>query len=276
MSSEATLGARHRRHVGRGPGRVGRGRVGDPDLVALGPGRPQLAGRVLVDDERLGPVVVDLGREAGVQRVRLGAAVVADSGRGGRDCPSPGSPRRCARPRTGASRPTGRPAGCRAGRRRPSPVSPRLGWRVEPEDVKSVLAASYMLAHHGPSLNQSLLSGLVSVGSTSRCIRGSGDTRRRRRLPTRGRDRTTGAIAQPAATRIVATSAIRALPPGRSHALMLPPLTVANVGDASPAVQPVRGQMSTPGVGSPTLPRSDLIRTTDRRATPARPTDRSR
>src|SRR3954464_13858255 len=79
---------------------------------------------------------------------------------------------------------------------------------------KSVLAASYRTAHHVPSLYQSLLSGLDSVGSVT-AVPYVGP-----RYPTSpaaadaGATPNEGATAHPVAIRIVATSAIRQIPPG--------------------------------------------------------------
>ncbi len=59
------------------PGLVVDSGMGDVRSPALGPGGPQLARRILVDDERLGRDVDDVDREAAIQRVRHRSAAVA-------------------------------------------------------------------------------------------------------------------------------------------------------------------------------------------------------
>ena len=198
--------------------------------------------------------------------------------RRGRDSRWPGSPRRCARTRTGGSRPTACPAGCPERSSMTTPVFTQvLLARSNRRIVKSVDAASYMLAHHDPSFHQSLLSGLVSVGSTTPlpyvgpAIPDVADCRRRRRRDDRGRhdpadrDEDRHDQRRPRATPLAACPSMVPPCPRVERGTLLVPLS-----------SPVGGQMSIPWCRFADTPPSGLIRTPDRRATPARSTDRSR
>src|SRR5439155_2414443 len=76
---DAPRGARGGQDERRPPGQVVAGRPVDEDLVVLRPARPELARRVLGDDQRLDLEVVDLDGEAGIERVLLRARIVAEA-----------------------------------------------------------------------------------------------------------------------------------------------------------------------------------------------------